>query len=154
FIVFDTAAGHWTTQSDVRWRLAGHPSHASLTRRHEEDTPDGIERWRHEIGGAPLIRQTVLARANVIEDYRPAVGSDFPRPLRASERLGKQQLPVLSIQHIEEAVAVGKHHHLARLTRDGEVAEHRYLCGVPIVHVVRRELVVPLEHASVDIQSH
>ena len=68
------------------------------------------------------------------------------------ERLGDDHLAGRAIERVVEAVAVGEHHDLARLSADGEIGEDRHLGRVPVVHVVRRELVVPLELAGVGVE--
>ena len=114
--------------------------------------PCGIEGRRHKIGAAPLIRQAFLASADLFEDDRPSVWADLARPIGSREGFADEQLAVLAIKYVEETVAVGEHHHLVRLPCDGEVAEHRDLRRIPVVNVVRGELVMPLEHAGVGIE--
>src|SRR5881397_2880887 len=49
----------------------------------------------------------------------------------------------LPVERVVEAVAVREHHDLARLPRNGDLAQDRNLRRVPIVQVVGRELIVP-----------
>ena len=63
------------------------------------------------------------------------------------ERLRQQQLAVGAIEDVEEAVAVGVQHQLARLALPVRVDQHRRLRRVPVPQIVRRELVVPLQLA-------
>jgi hypothetical protein len=68
---------------------------------------------------------------------------DLLGPRRLDERLGDDHFAGDAIDGVEEAVAVGEHHDLARLAVDRQLAEHRHLRRIPVVHVVRRELIVP-----------
>ena len=115
---------------------------ARLARGDEEQAERRIERRRHEVGAAPLIGQASLAA--VVEDDRPAVGADLARPGRVGERLAEEQLPGHAVEHVEEAVAIGDHDDLPPLSADRQVGEHRHVIRIPVVRVVRRELVVPL----------
>ena len=73
---------------------------------------------------------------------RPSAPISFAHVV-VDERLGDDHLAGDAIERVEEPVAVGEHHDLARLAVDRQVGEHRHLGRVPVVHVVRRELVVP-----------
>src|SRR5262249_21721787 len=55
--------------------------------------------------------------------------------------------PRSPVEHIVEAVAVGIHQQLALLAAPGAIDQNRNLAGVPVVHVVRGELEVPLDLA-------
>src|SRR5207248_1697717 len=60
-----------------------------LARRDEEQTERGIERWRHPVRSAGLIRTdlgTLVARHAVGQQHRPAVGANLLRPARLDER--------------------------------------------------------------------
>ena len=100
-------------------RLAGHQlgrlrliGGAGLARGDEEEAERGVERRRHEVGAAPLIGH---ARAlAVVQHDRTSVGVELARPRRGGERLAEQQSAGHAVEHVEEAVAVGHHHHLAR----------------------------------------
>src|SRR5262249_3901135 len=50
-----------------------------------------------------------------------------------------------------EAVAIGEHHNLACLPAKGQIAEHRDLRRIPVMNVVRGELVIPFELAGIGI---
>ena len=95
----------------------------------------------------PFARRPLIGQLD-----RPAVGADLLRPGLVHERLGVKELAVGAIEHVEEAVAIGHHHDLARLAGDREVGEHRNLVRVPVVRVVRRELEVPLQRAGVGVE--
>ncbi len=60
--------------------------------------------------------------------------------------------PVVAIEHVHHAVAVGPQHDLARLALPLDVGEHRHLRRVVVQLVVRRELVVPLQLAGVGVE--
>ena len=66
--------------------------------------------------------------------------------------LATMSFPGDAIDRVEEPVAVGEHHDLARLPVDGELSKHGHLRRIPVVDVVRRELVVPLQLAGVGIE--
>ena len=85
---------------------------------------------------------------------RPVMRTDLLRPRRLDERLGDDQLSGDAIDRVEEPVPVREHHHLAVLAVDRQLAQDRHLRRVPVVHVVRRELVVPLQLAGVGIERH
>ena len=56
----------------------------------------------------------------------------------------EQELAGDAIEHVEVAVAVGLQQQLARLALPRRVHQHERLLRVVVVHVVRRELEVPL----------
>ena len=93
-----------------------------------------------------------LARVGVGLDDRPAVGADGLGPRRLDERPRGQQLAVGAVERVEEAVAVGEQQRLLAHAVDRRLGQHRHLRRVPVVHVVRRELVVPLERAGVGVE--
>ena len=70
------------------------------------------------------------------------------------ERLRDQQFPVLTIECVKEPVAVRNHDDFAKLATDGQIGLHRDVRRVPIVDIVRRELVVPLQLAGIGVKSH
>jgi len=64
----------------------------------------------------------------------------------------QQKSSIRAIQNVKETVAVGLEQRLSRLTLPVHVRQNRRLGRVPIEHVVRSELVVPLELSDLDIQ--
>ena len=87
------------------------------------------------------------------QQNRPAGdAADLLGPGRLDERLRDDHLSGDAIDRVEEAVAVREHHDLARLAVDRQIAEHRHLRRVPVVDVVRGELVVPLQLAGVRVE--
>ena len=75
-----------------------------------------------------------------------------PRPTSVSRTACPQELAGLAIEHVVERVAVGHGHQLARPAVDRRVEQHRHLVRVPIVHIVRRELEVPLDLSVVGVE--
>ena len=69
--------------------------------------------------------------------------SDFLSPRRLYEWTRTKQGTVRAIERIEEAVPVGGHHHFPLGAVDREIGKDWHLHRVPVVHVVRRELIVP-----------
>ena len=59
-----------------------------------------------------------------------------------------------AIEHVEEAVAVGLQQELARLPLPLRVHQHERLLRVVVVHVVRRELEVPLALPGLGVERH
>ena len=144
----DRAAHRAASRRDLR--LLGDVGRTGLARGDEEQPPRRIERRRHEVGAAPVVGQA--ARAAVVEDDWPAVGADLARPGRRHERLPQQQLAGLAVEHVEEAVAVGDHDHFPRAALPVDVRLHRHVVRVPVVGVVRRELIVPAQPAGVGVE--
>ena len=108
-----------------------------------------IERGVRPVLGAALRRPEfdLLAGAHLLGH----VGLDGPSRLHVDARgpvhplvgVGRQQLAVGAVEHVEKAVAVELHHDLAHLARRPHVGQDRFPGGVVVEHVVRRELVVP-----------
>ena len=82
-------------------------------------------------------------------DDRPAFRGQAAGPgQRAGKGTPQQKLAVGTVQHIEKAVAVGLNHQLAGLTFPHRIDQRRRRHGIKIMHVMRRELEVPLQLAS------
>ena len=79
---------------------------------------------------------------------RPAVRIEAAVPRLRHEGRPREELAVRPIEHVEVAVAIGVHQQLPRLAVEGAIDEHHVLVRVPVVRVVRRELVVPLACAG------
>ena len=84
---------------------------------------------------------------------RPSAPMPLAQVIWFRERLGEKQLSVRAIEHVEESVAIGLDHQLARLTLPVGVDQHRRFRGVPIPKIVRRELVIPLELSGLGVES-
>ena len=65
------------------------------------------------------------------------------RPVHLLERICRQQFAVDAVDHVEEAVAIELHDHLALLPADIDVGVDQLPAGVIVVGIVGRELVVP-----------
>src|SRR6266446_6344057 len=61
------------------------------------------------------------------------------------ERICSQQLAISAVDHVEEAIAVELHDHLALLAADIDVGVDQFPAGVVIVGIIGRELVVPYD---------
>ncbi len=85
---------------------------------------------------------------------RPAVLVQAGRPGLLDERLAQQELSGGSVQHVEEAVAVGPQHHFAWFALPVDIREYGNLGGVPVILVAGRELEIPLQLTGVGIQRH
>src|SRR5258705_444961 len=80
----------------------------------------------------------------------PAVANVFgPADLRIG--LGGDYLAIGSVQCIKEAIAVSLKDRLDSRAVFLEVDQHRVLGRIPIMDVVRSELIMPLQFASVRI---
>ena len=64
----------------------------------------------------------------------------------------EQELAVGAVEHVEVAVAIGLHEQLARPALPGRVDEHERLLRVVVVHIVRRELEMPLQLSGLRIE--
>jgi hypothetical protein len=93
-----------------------------------------------------------LARTDALGD----VGLDWPtgllvdvaRPVHLLERICRQQFPVGAVDHVEEAVAVELHDHLAFLAANVDVGVDQFPASIVVVGIIGRELVVPRDLAS------
>ena len=121
----------------------------------EERSERGIVRRWIEVGAAREIRtrrRALFVRPIVGEENRPPIAADFLGPGRVNEGLRDQRLPGGPVDGVEEAVTVGDHHHLARLSVDWHLAENRDVRRVPIPGVVGGELVVPAHLSRVGVE--
>ena len=69
-----------------------------------------------------------------------------------SGRPSDDQLPVRPIERVVETVAIREHDDLARLAGNRQIGEHGHFGRVPVVQVVRRELIVPFELSGVRVE--
>ncbi len=131
--------------------------HAALTRS-EIVKP----RLRTIRGGLPIVptahsrTRAVAFFSGVLTGYgdgaavrRNAIG---PGDFRV--RFGLQQFSIGAIEQVEKSIPVGLHERLYRAAIQGHVYWNRIRHRVPIVHIVRRELVVPLEFSCVGVERH
>ena len=111
---------------------------------------------RLPVGGRTGTDQHAIDRRILLRiRNRLALRIDALRPghvFGIDERLRQQILPADPVEHEEIAVARALHEHLARLAVPGAVEEHRDLCAVPIVRIVRRALEVPDHFSGVGVE--
>ena len=67
------------------------------------------------------------------------------------ERICRQHFSIGPIDHVDVAVAIRAHHHLARAAADRKVREHRLVDAVVIPEVVRRHLIEPDRFAGIGV---
>src|SRR4030095_14300774 len=112
-----------------------------------------IERRRLKIRAAVIVRQTLFRSTDVVDDDRPSIRANFFGPVWSiDEWLGDRQLAGLPIKRVEKSVPVRDHNHFSSLARDRQIGLYRYMRGIPIVYVMRSELVVPAELAGVGVE--
>src|SRR5205085_11159689 len=81
-----------------------------------EQAGHGIVARRHPVGRSREPRTdaaTLRTRVAVRHQNRPSLYVHLLRPVLPRETARAQKLPRLTIQHVEECVAIGLHHHLA-----------------------------------------
>ena len=64
-------------------------------------------------------------------------------PVHRAVGVGRQELSGSTIEHVEEAVAVHLHRHLAQLTVNLDVGEYHFPHRIPVKHIVGRRLIMP-----------
>ena len=88
-------------------------------------------------------------------------GSSFGTPVAADaagpcqildERFGEKHFAGGAVQDVEKPVAVAVQKEFPRRPTEGRVDQHRRLSGVPIVKIVRSELVMPLQFSGRRVQ--
>ena len=119
---------------------------------HIKQSRHRVVRHRMEVGAASAARagRNSLGRRDRSRiDDRFSVGCEafHPRHLRR-QLTGAKHLAVRAIEHVENAVAIAVKQQLARLAFPHLVGQHHRLHGVPVVGIVRRELVIPLQLAG------
>ena len=126
---------------------------ARLARGDEEEPAILIKRGRLEVRAASKIRKTLLVGAELVEHDRTPIGTNLAGPvLRVlGEGLGHQKLPGRAIERIEESVAVREHHDLTELPVHLDVPENWHFGRVPVVRVMRGELIMPFQLAGGDV---
>ena len=92
------------------------------------------------------------ARVRSRNGLRPSVRVEPGVPVLINERRAGQELSVRPVEHVEVPVAIGVHQQLALLAAPHAIDQHHVLHRVPVVPVVRRELVVPLHLSGVRIE--
>ena len=99
---------------------------------------------RH-LSGVPMLSRTI---------GRPSGPISFAQFEPSMNGLPTSSLPGLAVERVEEPVPVGDHHDLADAAGDRQIRLHRHMRRVPVVDVVRRELVVPAQPAGVGVERH
>ena len=95
----------------------------------------------------------VLPRPLLRDLDRPAGGAVDPLgPVDEHERVGRDELAGLPVQHVEEAVPVGLQRERRLLALDRRVHQHELVDAVVVPDVVRRRLVVPDDLAGVGVE--
>ena len=114
-----------------------------------EQTGLRIERGVLPVLGAAR-RRPVLGRLHVTDAFRDvgldrsaALRVDLARPVHLLVRLGRNQFAARAVEHVEKAVAVELHEHLAAASLHVQLGEDQLPAPVVVIGVVRRELVVP-----------
>src|SRR5215813_8547368 len=112
-----------------------------------------IERRRLKIRAAVIVRQTLFRSADIVNDDRPPIRANFFGPVWSiNEWPGDQQLPGLPIERVEKSVPVRDHNHFSSLAVDRQIGLYRYVRRIPIVYVMRSELVMPAEFSRVRVE--
>ena len=81
---------------------------------------------------------------DVGQDIRSTLRIKAVGPGLLAKLLRQQQLSGFPIKHVIETVAVGPQKQLARAPLKGGIQQHRNLGRIPVQHVVRSKLKVPL----------
>src|SRR5260370_12246801 len=96
-----------------------------------------------------------MRRLVVRSDNWLALGSQTGCPGKLTDiGLSLQKFAVGAVQHVEEAVAIGLNHQLARFAFPHGIDQRGWRHGVEVMHVMGRELEVPLQPASLWIERH
>src|SRR5207244_13111815 len=118
-------------------------------------------RARTERGRVP-IRSALRAGLDVVTAHTR--GSGFGRfdgpapfiepdiPVLLDECLAQEELTGVAVKHVEETVAARPRYDLARLTLPFDFAQHRDLHRIPVILVIRSELVIPFQLAGIGIE--
>ena len=136
-------------------RLPRDKGHAHLARVNEERARRRIETGLPEVGAASEIGTrhfTLLVRRVTREQHRTAIAPISFAHVVITNGLATISFAVGAIERVVEAVAIGEHHDLAGLAANRQVREDRHFGRIPVVHVVRRELVMPFQLAGVGIE--
>ena len=92
-------------------------------------------------------------RLPVRHQHRPTVAADSARPRHVrDERFGEQHFSSQSVEHVEESISISLDQQSARLAMKSSVDEHWRLVRVPVVEIMGRELIVPLQPPCIRIE--
>ena len=124
-------------------------AHADLLRRDIDEPRAGIEGHRLPVVSAERTRQQLDAFTRFVVaalgffDRSTAGCIDAAGPGDRGERVCRDQMTGLPIEHVKETVLVRLDQHLARLTGDGEIGQHELLIRVVVPFLTRCSLIVP-----------
>jgi hypothetical protein len=69
------------------------------------------------------------------------------------ELFAQQKRAVRAVEDVEKPIPVRDHHDLTGDAAELQVGQHRHVVRIPIVRIVRRELVPPHERAGIGIKA-
>ena len=128
-----------------------------LERHHVVQPGLGVEGGRHPVRRADNRRtdsEPSSRRLEARNPLRPAILADAGGPIQGlHERLREEHRTAPPIEDIEEPVAVRLQQDLPLLSAIARIDGHDRLHRVPVVEIVRRELVVPSPHAGLGVES-
>src|SRR5262249_30992795 len=97
---------------------------------------------------------SLLRRVLPRDQSRSAIRIDALRPTHLRVRLRRQHLAIRTIERIEKTVPVCLNYRLDKAAVDIQVYQNGIADGVPIVHIVRSELEMPLQLTGIGIEGH
>src|SRR5439155_18638298 len=83
---------------------------------------------------------------------RTPVFADSVSPRHLRVRLGGQYLSARPVERIKKAVSIGLDQSLDLAAFAHHIHEHRIADRIPVVYVVRRELIVPLQLSCIGVE--
>src|SRR5687767_9230223 len=92
-----------------------------------------------------------IARGGVL-DWPACREVDARGPCHLGDLLGRDQFPVVAVDHVEKAVFRSLHQDLAELARDLDLAEMHVHRGIIVPALARIDLIVPLIGAGLAVQ--
>src|SRR5712671_1248999 len=114
---------------------------------------------RIETGSKPIRRairagrneRTVTGRLFLLVRNGLALSIHAQSPISVNEGRGQQMLAVASVQHKEKSIPARLREQFAPLSVELPVKQNRCLCSVPVVRIVRRDLIAPHQLSRVHI---
>lgn len=97
-----------------------------------------------------LVQKNEFRCADIFEVNAALVESR--QPVHFHEWLPGQETASHPIDDIHDAVSIRPQYDLACPTFLGNVGEHGHLCRIPVLVIMRRELVVPFQRAGIGVQ--
>ncbi len=114
--------------------------------------PVGHARHRRPHRGDFLAGDRVVVHAGEARLARLQI--DAVSPVHFPEGVGGEELAAGGFEHVEEAVAIGLHHHLGRFALHVQRSKHRLVHPVVVERIVRRRLIEPHALARARTQCH